>query len=1043
MAVVRTTAAGYTRCRRAGRRAEAGVDWEPMLRVYHSHRLERLGELLAGQLRESLASPLQPLWVGVQNPGLGLWLQRYLAGREGAVVNLECLDARRWCRRLCAVLLGQREPLLPWEPDYLAWWVAAGFQADAASGPWLGLRPTARHRLARQLAACYADYHWRRPHWPVDWQAGTSDQWQARLWQSLGEAVTLEPLLQRLREAPVPPALQSFWLGLGDPPLPPGLLRTLATRLDLHLMVCLPGSEPLAAPPGSGAHPLRDAGMAVEQALRERLGGLGGAAQVHPAGVAADDSLLGLSQADIVADRPRADPRPRLLATRDRSVQVHICHSPMREVEVLFDQLLALLQADAGLTPADVLVLMPASGNYGPLVEAVFGAAEGDRYIPFSVQEPATPGGLSGAFLALLRLPAEDFASAPVLAILEHEAVRRRFGLGLDDLPVIQRWISVPGVRQALAGEDTLEPDWQRRLQSLLLGYVMGEGAPLPVGGVLPDPVVSEAEAAMLGRLQSFVESLDWLRGQLVAEALPVGHWRERLEAVLERFFEPAIQDQSALAVLERALLTCAREARAAGVAEPLPLAAFLEHLRGRLLDAPPVPSGVGVSFCGAAAMLGTPHAVVCVLGASHPLLAASFPGSVDLLAEERRRLAPRREYWYFLQALLSARRVFYVSYVGRSVHDNRALPAPGPVRILLAQVAADYRLEGEGEPLAQVRFEHPLSNLSQRYFLRNDPLFSYSEELCAVSRMGGHGSAEPGSLVVAPLTAPGPAWNAVELARLGLFFRHPTRFLLRERLGLDLDEQLPGPALDPTVQPAPPLAAALLEIQLQAGGEPVDLHTALQTAGLLPPGRLGEVALRLTEEGMVVFARRLREAQTEAVLNPLELETTVDGIRLMGRLRGVSPEGLLVFGAMPPGAGDCLDLWLKHLALNLLAPPGVTPVSTWLDPSGGFSLQPVAEPLPILESLLALYREGLCQPLHLFPRSALGFARILRGEGERLPEEVAREIWLGSGEVTGEADDPYIRLAFRGEDPLDEAFVMLANRVFGPLLERWRGLRE
>ena len=35
------------------------------------------------------------------------------------------------------------------------------------------------------------------------------------------------------------------------------------------------------------------------------------------------------------------------------------CHGPMREVEVLHDQLLDLLARDGGLRPRDVVVMMP------------------------------------------------------------------------------------------------------------------------------------------------------------------------------------------------------------------------------------------------------------------------------------------------------------------------------------------------------------------------------------------------------------------------------------------------------------------------------------------------------------------------------------------------------------------------------------------------------------------------------------------------------------------------------------------------------------
>ena len=54
------------------------------------------------------------------------------------------------------------------------------------------------------------------------------------------------------------------------------------------------------------------------------------------------DTLLGWLQSDIAANAVR--PQGRTLATEDRSVQVHSCHGPARQIDVLREVLLGLLQ---------------------------------------------------------------------------------------------------------------------------------------------------------------------------------------------------------------------------------------------------------------------------------------------------------------------------------------------------------------------------------------------------------------------------------------------------------------------------------------------------------------------------------------------------------------------------------------------------------------------------------------------------------------------------------------------------------------------------
>ena len=50
------------------------------------------------------------------------------------------------------------------------------------------------------------------------------------------------------------------------------------------------------------------------------------------------------------------------------SIQVHCCHSPMREMETLQDIILDRLQRDETLTPRDILIMAPDMDLYAPMI---------------------------------------------------------------------------------------------------------------------------------------------------------------------------------------------------------------------------------------------------------------------------------------------------------------------------------------------------------------------------------------------------------------------------------------------------------------------------------------------------------------------------------------------------------------------------------------------------------------------------------------------------------------------------------------------------
>src|SRR3954447_14522813 len=77
----------------------------------------------------------------------------------------------------------------------------------------------------------------------------------------------------------------------------------------------------------------------------------------------------------------RAIRRPRITtlpspppADGEAGIETHACHGRTRQVEVLRDTVLHLLEADPTLEPRDIVVMCPDIESFAPLIHATFGA---------------------------------------------------------------------------------------------------------------------------------------------------------------------------------------------------------------------------------------------------------------------------------------------------------------------------------------------------------------------------------------------------------------------------------------------------------------------------------------------------------------------------------------------------------------------------------------------------------------------------------------------------------------------------------------------
>ncbi|WP_295374590.1 exodeoxyribonuclease V subunit gamma [uncultured Pseudacidovorax sp.] len=471
-------------------------------------------------------------------------------------------------------------------------------------------------------------------------------------------------------------------------------------------------------------------------------------------------SLLRQLQDDILELRPLAETRARWPAVdpaRDTSLRFHTAHSPQREVEVLHDQLLARFDADPTLQPRDVIVMLPDVDAYAPHIEAVFGrlTRSDPRHIPFTVADQGQRGRepLLVALEALLALPDSRFAASDVLDLLEVQAVRERFGLTEDALPVLKRWIEGAGVRWGLDADQRAQQglgaageanSWRFGLQRMLLGYAAGDGEAFD--GIAPFDEVGGLDAAALGPLAALLRAMEDTLKALAEDDTPTA-WAERLRALLQRFFAPAtpreqVRVQELLQGLDRWLDDCA----AAGFDEKLPLSVVRETWLGQLGGgglAQRFLSG-GVSFCTLMPMRAIPFRVVCLLGMNdgdfpRPVMRADF----DLMRDDWRpgdRSRRDDDRYLLLEALLSAREQLYLSWVGRDVRDHSARAPSVLVGQLRDHLAAGWRLQGREDDrdalLAALTTEHPLQPFSPRYFAPDAPrapavdgLYTYGRE--------------------------------------------------------------------------------------------------------------------------------------------------------------------------------------------------------------------------------------------------------------------------------------------------------------------------
>lgn len=1074
-----------------------------MFQLIQSNSMQRLAEIFIDRAAEIERGPFEPQTVVVQSFGMGQWLKIRQAESLGIAGNLDCILPANLIWRLYQALLPESDlpASSPFSIERLTWHLMKRFpecegEAFEAVRQFLdgpGDPQLRAWQLAEKIATLFDQYLIYRPDWINGWDAGHDEpaSWQRTLWRMLGEETALagrshrarlhRALVDRLTDpAPLPNDVPRHISVIGLSTLPPIHLEALQA-LSRHIHVDLYFLNPCQHYWGdiisekdqarrsirrlTGKTELADEDyLEVGNPLLSSWGKQGreflellldtedivDAEFFQPA---SGPSLLASIQRDIFELSFGGEfgtgviPEKQPVEVGDLSVQIHVCHSKMREVEVLYDQLLRLFEETPDLVPADVIVMTPDVADYAPFVEAVFPRSQ----LPYTIADRAL-GEESPVLLALstlLSLPDLRLTSSEVMDLLEVPTIARRFELDDSDLQLITRWIQTSGIRWELDGEAraqrwqvpaTRENTWRFGLDRLLLGFAMREEDGT-FSGILPCDVDS-AEAGVLGTFCDIVERIAGYRDEL-AKPHTTSEWRALVLQLIDDFFDAQGDEELELASVRDLLIQLEEETTATGFVEPLTPRLF-RHWLDQQLSINQQSRGFisgGVTFATLVPMRSIPFRVVCLLGmndGNYPR--EDRPPTFDLMAREGYRRGDRSkrndDRYLFLEALISAEDTFYVSYEGRGIRDNKEKPPSVLVGELLDYLDRAFDHD--------VVTHHPLQPFSPEYYQREHPGFiTYRRQW-----FDALVSPSPEVPFIGEPLAPDPELALTSIDQLKQFFRHPARTFLRARLGIYIgdDEEELGDAEPFELDGLERFGLAEETLgAMMAGRDPAQIHADAVASGHIMPGDMGTRQFDRILERATMIQDAFRQITSEDP-TPLKGECVLgNDVRLTGTLANVYGSTIVNFRPATLHKRQVLSAWIDHLFVNAIAGASVTKLlsigqSSDLDVPRIDTLTALEqdEAIERLTDLARLYEQGMTQPLPLLPETSHAYLESLNKHGSwSKAAERALSHWERDSPAAEGMDPNYTRL-FSFPRDFDETFVQLARRVFDPVLQHW-----
>ena len=1021
-----------------------------MLHLYTSNQLEQLSAYFSNVCNRPLKNSFDKELVIVQNAGMARWLSLQLADMTGISANNEFLFPAEFMWKLLRIVSSDISEQSQCTPDTLQFHIMEELTLHTSDYPELHhyilndegkTNETAIWQLSVELSQIFDQYLFFRSEWIQQWEEKDRDShdlsisdWQERLWircvkeKQLVHWLFLQKQfkqnLSKLGNADLPERVSFFSV----PALSPGyldLINELAKKTEVYLYLINPAEDvywgsilsskikakkqreeqdyidtgnPLLASMGKQGRDFIH--QLLELDVDEQISGTK-LANEHSNDNQTNTLLLHLQQ-DIYAVN-----QPQYLSDYDKqqdtSISINSCHTPMREVEVLYDQLLDILNSDTTISPSDIIVLCPDIDNYAAYIDAVFSSSH--VQLPYSIADrnPLHAEQIIEALIKALRLAETRFDVESVFEILEYSDVSEKFNL--DDAKRQKcralartaniRWGISDETRKAENLPDTCEHTWKYALDSLLLGYALGESqnstALYRVDGstsFFPYNEIEGSDIQTLAALRQFTDTIFSLTHWFNAK-YSVQEWLKKLKIFISKLFT----ESADTALIFQALNTIEKTAELTGFHQAVSFNVFFKMLQANLesISGSERFLGHGITFCAMVPMRSVPFKVVAMIGLND----GEFPRlnkrhSFDRLKENPRlgdRSKRDEDRYLFLESLLAARKRLLISFIGQSVKDNTDMPPSILVSELLDTLAIYSGLSSQDWIT-----KHPLQAFSSRYFDQSDHLYSYMKEYADIDQSPKQLFTQ--NFIENKLPSLDNSYKQLKLNDLIKFYKSPSRAFLEQRFAIQtFNNDATLPIREP-FELESFVDSQLRQILVETQSETNSLDIA-RAKGLLPYGEIGEAIFENEKNIITIFERELPEIN---YIDNQIVKLELDKFTLSANMTHLTNNGRVVTQLKQPYFPDFIDIWLNHLFLNALSLPEISPITRCYSPEDSFQLTPVSDAKEQLITILKYYWEGLHYPLNFYPKSAKAFY-------EKSTENIkgASDAWEGSNLLPGE----------------------------------------
>jgi len=755
---------------------------------------------------------LQPEIIVTQSRGMNKWLDVYFANKNGIWANKNYIQLNNFISDFIKIILPNDKLYEGYNEDNLTWLIYGHLLKN--KNKYSKLKDYLENKndlrlwqFAKLMSNTYDQYIIFRPEKILEWENNKyefKEKWQADLWNALVQDKNLrhkihikEKLFKKIDEIVNNKKnkkltnTQADVLSLIEKKYPrisffgisylPDFLREeiekISEIVEIHFFLLQPSvcKEKIKIKNSLLSFNAMKGIDFIEKLLKDKKDNHNHK-KLFNENKSNNPSLLNQLQSDILNNKNTQTAQFK----SNNSIIIQSCHSKKREIEVLKDYILNLLENNSNITISDIVILAPNIDDYAPYIDAVFkekidvinedkiNSDSNQKSLFYTIADKSKKFESKSydLFTLLFEIIEGRFEISKILELFGFEEILNKYDLDFVTYEDIKEHILESGIKWGIDSNFKkelhlpafYENTWEWGIDRILLGYAMptyiqndhennlnlykfNNTNENTKNTFLPYDELTGSQFEEIGAFIDFYYKLKEIRSHVKNKEYTLSKWADYFKNLSRDFMSFEDEVLSDLNDLFSSLEIIEKEKYFTEKIEFTVVKEFIDNSFQNSFSHDNFLRG-GITFAGFLPMRSLPFKVICILGMNE----SSYPrkdrlpefnitkhdlGPADRSLRDADRSLRDADRYLFLETLISVKEKLYISYIGQSIKDNTELEPS-----ILIQELIDYLKENYGIMKDDLLIKQKLQPFDQQYFNKNcASYYTYSSQYFNIAK--------------------------------------------------------------------------------------------------------------------------------------------------------------------------------------------------------------------------------------------------------------------------------------------------------------------